>query len=213
MSRDARRSASRVLKSKGYRSMRWKNGLGVTREIAREPAMGAEFAWRLSLAQIDADCDFSAFHGYRRALFLVTGDNLQLRFKGHGRCSLGPARRGARFEGDWQTRCAVPHGCCTDLSLIVRKGSTARPACIVRAPMLLRVRSTRRLVVAAGLHGVLFALEGSVAVTESNGVRPRSLRPWDTLLLAPGAQRILTVRSLGPHAAEVVLLRWRPGQD
>lgn len=193
--------------------MPWKNARGVTREIAREPAMGEEFVWRLSLAQIDADCDFSAFPGYRRALVLVTGDNLQLRFKGHGRCSLSPARRGARFEGDWQTRCAVPHGCCTDLSLIVRKGSSARPACIVRAPMLLRIRSTRRLVVATGLHGVLFALDGSVAVTESTGARPRSLRTRDTLLLAPGAQRILTVRNLGPHPAQLVFLRWRPGRD
>lgn len=193
--------------------MPWKNGRGVTREIAREPAMGEDFAWRLSLAQIDADCDFSAFPGYRRALVLVTGYKLQLRFKGHGRCSLGPARRGVRFEGDWQTRCAVPNGCCTDLSLIVRKGSTARPACIVRAPMLLRIGSTRRLVVAAGLHGVLFALDGSVTVTESTGDRPRSLRTWDTLLLARGAQRILTVRNLGPHPAQLVLLRWRPGRD
>lgn len=193
--------------------MPWKNGRGVTREIAREPAIGEEFAWRLSLAQIDADCDFSAFPGYRRALVLVTGDNLQLRFKGHGSSSLGAARRGTRFEGDWQTRCAVPHGCCTDLSLIVRKGAIARPACIVRAPMLLRIGSTRRVAFAGGFHGALFALEGSVAVTESTRARPRSLRSWDTLLLSPGAQRVLTVRNVGPDPAQLVLLRWRPGRD
>lgn len=192
--------------------MPWKNGRGVTREIAREPAAGEQFAWRLSLAQIDADCDFSAFPGYRRALVLVTGDSLQLRFKGHGRCSLGPARRGTRFEGDWQTYCAVPHGCCTDLSLIVRKGSMARPACIVRAPMLLRIGSIRRVALAEALHGVLFALDGSVAVTESTGARPRGLRTWDTLLLSPGAQRTLTVCNLGPQPAQLVLLRWRPGR-
>ena len=193
--------------------MPWKNGRGVTREIAREPAIGGEFAWRLSLAQIDADCDFSAFPGYRRALVLVTGDNLQLRFKGHGGSSLGAARRGTRFEGDWQTRCAVPHGCCTDLSLIVRKGSIARPACIVRAPLLLRIGSTRSVALAGGLHGALFALDGSVAVTESTRARPRFLRTWDTLLLPPGAQRVLTVRNVGPDPARLVLLRWRPGRD
>lgn len=212
MTRDARQSGSKVLKSKDYRSMPWKNGLGVTREIAREPAMGEEFDWRLSLAEIDADCDFSAFAGYRRALVLVTGDNLQLRFKRHGRCSLGPSTRGTRFEGDWQTRCAVPHGRCTDLSLIVRKGSTARPACIVRVPMLLRIGSTRRVALAGGLHGALFSLDGSVAVTESTGARPPILRTWDTLLLPPGAQRTLTVRNLGPYPAQLVLLRWRPGR-
>lgn len=193
--------------------MPWKNGRGVTREIAREPAIGEEFAWRLSLAQIDADCDFSAFPGYRRALVLVTGDNLHLRFKGHGSSSLGPARRGSRFEGDWQTQCAVPHGCCTDLSLIVRRGSAARPACIVRAPLLLRIGSTRRVDLAYGFHCALFALDGSVAVTGSTRARPRSLRTWDTLLLSPGAQRSLTVRNRGPHPAQLVLLRWRPGRD
>ena len=191
--------------------MPWKNGRGVTLEIARQPATGEEFAWRLSLAQIEADCDFSAYPGYRRALVLVTGDRLQLRFKGHGSCSLGPARRGTRFQGDWQTHCSVPQGCCTDLSLIVRNGSAARPACILRAPMLLRVGSSRRVVVAGGLHGALFALDGSVAVTQSSGVRPRPLRTRDTLLLSPGAERILTVRNLGSSAAQLVLLRWRPG--
>lgn len=193
--------------------MPWKNGRGVTLEVARQPAAGEEFAWRLSLAQIDADCDFSPYPGYRRALVLVTGDSLRLRFKGHGSCSLSPAGRGTRFHGDWQTHCSVPLGCCTDLSLIVRTGSAARPACIVRAPMLLRIKSSRRVVVAGGLHGALFALDGSAAVTDSSGARPRSLRPRDTLLLSAGAERILTVRNLGPNPAQLALLRWRPGRD
>lgn len=211
MTRNAHQSRSKVLKSKHYRSMPWKNGRGVTREIAREPATGEEFAWRLSLAQIDADCDFSPFPGYRRGLVLVTGAGLQLRFKGHGRCSLGPDMRAARFQGDWQTHCSVPEGCCTDLSLIVRNGSAGRPVCILRAPSLLRIGSTRRVALAGGLHGALFPLDGSVAVTESTGARPRLLRAWDTFLLSPGTQRILTVRNLGPHPAQLVLLRWRPG--
>lgn len=193
--------------------MPWKNGRGVTLEIAREPAIGEQFAWRLSLAQIDADCDFSPYPGYRRALVLVTGNSLRLQYRGHGSSSLGPARRGTRFQGDWQTHCSVPRGCCTDLSLIVRSGSAARPACIVRAPMLLRIGSSRRVLLAAGLNGALFALDGSVAVAETTGARPRSLRTRDTLLLSAGEQRILTVRNLGATPAQLVLLRWRPGRD
>lgn len=213
MTRDAHPPGCKLLKSKDYRSMPWKNGRGVTLEVAREPATGEEFAWRLSLARIDADCDFSAYPGYRRALVLVTGESLQLRFKGHRSCSLGPARRGTRFQGDWPTHCAVPQGCCTDLSLIVRDGSAGRPACIVRAPMVLRIESSRRVVLAAGLHGALFALDGSATVSESTRARPRSLRTRDTLLLSPGAQRTLTVRNMGPSPAQLVLLRWRPGRD
>lgn len=193
--------------------MPWRNGRGVTLEIAREPATGEEFTWRLSLAQIDTDCDFSAYPGYRRALVLAAGDSLRLRFRGHGSRSLGPARRCARFEGDWKTHCAVPEGPCTDLSLIVRGSSVSRPACILRAPMVLRISSTRRVVLAKGLHGALFAIDGSAAVTEFAGARSRSLHTRDTLLLSPGAERILTVRSIGPSSAQLALLRWRAGRD
>ena len=190
--------------------MPWRNGRGSTLEIAREPAAGDDFAWRLSLADIDRDGKFSAYPGYRRALVLVAGKSLQLRFRGHGSRSLSPGRRGTRFEGDWKTRCDVPQGACTDLSLIVRDGSVARSACILRAPMLLRVGSSRRVAFAEGLHGALFVLDGSVAVSGSAGARPRSLRTGDTLLLSPRAPRTLTVRSLGQCPAQLVFLRWRP---
>jgi environmental stress-induced protein Ves len=185
----------------------------VTREIAREPMSGEEFAWRLSLAAIDRDCDFSAFPGYRRALVLVAGDSLRLRFRGHGACSLDPARRHIRFEGEWKADCRTPQGRCTDLSLIVRKDSAARSACILRVPMLLPVISRRLVVVSEALYAAFFVIEGSVAVAESGRSRSRPLRAWDTLLVAPGARRALTFSRIGRHPARLVFLRWRPGPD
>ena len=192
--------------------MPWRNGRGFTLEIAREPATGENFAWRLSLADIDRDGDFSAYPGYRRAIVLIAGERLRLRFRGHGNCVLDPARRGARFEGDWETHCAIPQGRCTDLSLIVRRGSGTRPNSVVRAPKMLRVNSTGHVVVAASLHGALFVITGSVAVSESTRTQPRTLRARDTLLLSPGRRRTLRFRSLEPSAAQLVLLSWRPGR-
>ena len=194
-----------------YRRMPWRNGRGFTLEIAREPATGEDFAWRLSLADIERDGDFSAYPGYRRAIVLVAGERLHLRFRGHGSRVLDPARRGARFEGDWETHCAIPGGRCTDLSLIVRRGSGARPGSIVRAPRMLRVKSSGRVVAATNLHGALFVIAGSVAVTESIRARSRIIRARDTLLLSPGPQRTLRLRSLDRSAAQLVLLSWRPG--
>lgn len=202
----------RLRKYKTYRTMPWRNGRGFTLEIDREPATGKDFAWRLSLADIERDDEFSRYPGYRRALVLVSGDRLQLRFGGHGNCVLDPKRRGTRFQGEWETRCAVPDGRCTDLSLIVRSGAASRPAAVVRAPRILRLKSSARLALADNLHGALFVLEGSVAVAESNRARPRTVRTRDTLLLRPGPQRTLRLRSLGQSAAQVVLLRWRPGR-
>lgn len=203
---------SRIRRYKTYRRMPWRNGRGFTLEIAREPALDEDFAWRLSLADIDRDGEFSPYPGYRRALVLVAGDRLHLKFRGHGNRLLGPARRGARFEGDWETRCAIPEGGCTDLSLIVRRGPAASTTSVVGMPRTLRFETTGRVVVARGLYGALFVIEGSAEVAESVRARPRALRARDTLLLSPGRQRTLRLRSLERSAVQLVLLRWRPGR-
>jgi environmental stress-induced protein Ves len=207
-----RRSGYRLLRHRRYREMPWRNGGGVTLEIAREPANGEEFAWRLSLAQIGGSCDFSPYPGYRRAIVLVDGALLQLRFRGHGGCSLGLAKRGTRFDGDWKTRCVLPRGPCTDLSLIVRKG-LAPSASVVRAPTLLRIGSTRRLVLPRGPHAALFVIDGLVAITGPAGERSRLLRARDTFLLTAGSGSTLTLRNLGERPALLALLRWLPGRE
>lgn len=211
MTRNVRKSGSRLRKHETYRVMPWRNGRGSTLEIAREPATGDDFAWRLSLADIDRDGAFSAYRGYRRALVLVAGNSLRLKFRGHGNSSLDPTKRGTRFEGDWETHCAIPEGRCTDLSLIVRRGSAARPTSVVRAPKVLHLESTGRVVLGKHLYGALLVIDGSAAVSESIRGRPCTVRARDTLLLPPGPERTLRLRSLGQSAAQVVLLAWRPG--
>ena len=212
MTRKANRAGFQIRKYGTYRRMPWRNGRGVTLEIAREPAAGDRFAWRLSLADIDRSGEFSAYPGYRRALVLIAGKGLRLRFRGHGACFLDPARRAARFEGDWKTHCAIPAGPCTDLSLIVRKDPAARPATVVRAPRMVRMKSTGRVALARGLYGALFIIEGSVAVAESTRARSRTARDRDTVLFLPGPERTVRLRSLGTSAPQLALLRWRPGK-
>ncbi|MBM3526239.1 MAG: HutD family protein, partial [Alphaproteobacteria bacterium] len=53
--------------------MPWKNGLGRTAEIARAPATGEAFDWRLSIATIAADGAFSVFPGCERTLVPIAG--------------------------------------------------------------------------------------------------------------------------------------------
>lgn len=57
--------------------MPWKNGLGVTREIAREPSSG-DFDWRLSLASMPVEAEFSPFPGVDRRLGVVDGGELEI---------------------------------------------------------------------------------------------------------------------------------------
>lgn len=183
----------------------------MTLEIARDPLAGESFTWRLSLADITQGGPFSAYPGYRRALVLVRGDELRLKFHRHGTQRLCPARRGTRFDGDWNTECTVPQGPCTDLSLIVHKGCEDSPACIVRAPSVLALTSRRTLVLSADLYSVLFILSGTAGIRGLRERRVRLAHARDTLLVRPGAARTLLLENRGADTARIVVLRWWPG--
>jgi uncharacterized protein len=59
----------------------WKNGAGLTREIAvaRNATTEAGFDWRLSVAEVTRDAPFSAFAGVDRCIVLLRGAGLRLR--------------------------------------------------------------------------------------------------------------------------------------
>lgn len=204
----------RILRQRGYRRMPWRNGRGMTLEIARAPERGDFFSWRLSLASVAESCEFSEFRGYGRAVTLVSGSRLELTFAGHGRCVLHPGRRSVRFRGDWQTTCRVPAGPCTDLSLMVygaaRAGSRRAR---LESPAILSVDKRHRLIIPPRTWCALFLLSGGAMIegpTGEPGSRPVRLRPLDTAVLVPGARRSVRLRSTASAAAQLVLLRWQP---
>lgn len=53
---------------------RWRNGGGETREIVSYPPGTTDFDWRISIATIAADGDFSLFPGIDRIITLLSGD-------------------------------------------------------------------------------------------------------------------------------------------
>ncbi|RTE59166.1 HutD family protein [Xanthomonas citri pv. eucalyptorum] len=71
--------SSRVIPANEYRRERWRNQLGWTREILR---LGdtAQWALRLSIAEIEQDAAFSAFPGIDRELVLLRGSGMRLTF-------------------------------------------------------------------------------------------------------------------------------------
>ena len=104
-----------------FRSMPWKNGQGITHEIAREPAGIENFLWRLSLAEVAASGDFSLFPGYDRTIALIAGEGMELDFEE------APAKRLDRplepfdFRGEWRCRSRLLGGPCRDLNLMVER--------------------------------------------------------------------------------------------
>ena len=57
----------------------WKNGAGLTREIAFGGTSSPSFDWRISLAEVERDAPFSAFAGVDRCIVLLRGAGMRLR--------------------------------------------------------------------------------------------------------------------------------------
>lgn len=103
------------------RRMPWKNGGGITLELAVEPpgaSLETGFAWRLSSAEVAASGPFSAFPGLERTLLLLSGDGFQLELGSRGSICLDAPFVPVRFAGDWPARADLLGGPCVDFNLM-----------------------------------------------------------------------------------------------
>lgn len=110
----------KVLTPADYRQMPWKNGLGVTSEIAREPADDSRpFVWRLSVADIKEDGPFSLFAGYQRVISTLTGAGMVLTVDGE---KSGPLLKYQpfAFSGEAAVTSELIDGPIRDFNLIYR---------------------------------------------------------------------------------------------
>ncbi|HEY2178385.1 MAG TPA: HutD family protein [Caulobacteraceae bacterium] len=101
----------------------WKNGGGVTFQIAMSPegADLAAFDWRVSVARVEAGGPFSRFEGVDR-LMLVLDGRLELDFAGE-RLLLDETSSAAVFPGEAEVSALTPTAPVTDLNLMVRRGA------------------------------------------------------------------------------------------
>lgn len=67
----------RLILPADFTTQAWKNGGGVTHEIARADRDG-QLVWRLSIAEVASDGPFSTFPGLRRILTVIDGAGLYL---------------------------------------------------------------------------------------------------------------------------------------
>ena len=103
----------------------WKNGGGVTRTLAADPAG----RWRVSIADIARDGPYSAFPGYDRVSVVLAGEGVAL----HGAGAAIALRPGAcaRFAGDAALQARLLGGPVRVLNLFVLRGAAqARVACL-----------------------------------------------------------------------------------
>jgi environmental stress-induced protein Ves len=109
-----------------YASLRpapWKNGGGSTTQIAVWPTGASldDFDWRVSLATIAEDGQFSQFPGIDRSLALVDGDGVLLDF-GDERVVLSPSEPLVEFAGEDVVHATVNGQPTLDFNVMTRRG-------------------------------------------------------------------------------------------
>ncbi|AXJ08804.1 HutD family protein [Arthrobacter sp. PM3] len=150
----------------------WRNGGGVTRELARHPraASGQNGAdstpsdWRISIAEVASAGPFSAFTGMDRVLTVIDGELLLLSVDG----AEHPLEkyRPFRFSGDADSAGALPTGDIMDLNVITRNGAYRGYTSIVE------LSKKRAYPLFAGQFGILLQGQASVSPAPAAPVEP-----------------------------------------
>lgn len=112
----------RILRAADHKAMPWKNGGGVTREVALAPAEGAAFLWRLSLATIRESGPFSSFAGIDRTIVALRGNAVDLTVDGALATRLTAAGEPFAFAGEAAVEAQVGEGETTDLNIMTLRG-------------------------------------------------------------------------------------------
>lgn len=160
-----------------YRRMRWKNNLGWTREILRVPDAD-DFAWRVSIAEIDHDSAFSPFPGCERVLVLLEGNGMRLDFADGSSTQLDPPHARIAFAGEQALQCTLVDGPTRDFNLIWKRARVR--ADLMHRPLVGPMLFFRE----PGVQWLVYLLSGRASVKD----RPElpSLDPGDSLWLRPG---------------------------
>lgn len=115
----------RILRAADRKASPWKNGGGVTWEVAASPegATLDTFDWRLSVAEVVSGGPFSNFPGVDRVLTLIQGDGLQLRIDCDPPVLLGASSPPLAFAGDAACKAELVGAPIRDLNVMVRRGA------------------------------------------------------------------------------------------
>jgi len=162
----------RVLTPADYRRMPWKNGGGRTAEIAVGPpdAGLADFAWRVSVADVEQDGAFSVFPGVARTLVLLAGDGMRLTGAG-APLELHAPFEPVTFAEDTPVICVLTNGPVRDFNLMVRRDMHRGNVFVVREKALaLGLAGVHVCYAARGTSECLIANHPPIALPEEHSL-------------------------------------------
>lgn len=148
----------RMLRSGERRATAWKNGGGMTTEIAVSPpgARFDDFDWRISMAQVVEDGPFSSFPDIERTLTVLEGV-MTLTLDRERSVRLAPQSAPFVFSGDVAVDAIVDAGPVLDVNVMSRRGRVAH------AVRRVRIESDMHLVQSADVM-ILVALGDGLRV-------------------------------------------------
>ena len=164
----------RILRARDRAPMPWKNGGGITREVAIWPPTAAldAFDWRISIADVAQGGPFSTFPGVDRVLTVIRGCGLELSVQGLAAVELDDEAAPFAFRGDAACAAILRQGPIRDLNLMVRRGAYVGRARRLEGPASIECTAQTTVVLA-------------LTATEVGGER---LEPEDAILLEQGAR-------------------------
>jgi environmental stress-induced protein Ves len=191
----------RYQRASEQRRVAWRNGAGLTTELASDPADSnatTDFRWRVSMAEVTTDCEFSLFPDVDRMILLVEGASMSLQLSGveHDLTPFEPFH----FDGAAQVRCRVS-GPTRDLNIMTRRDRATATVSVEHAtdeqPPLMLPKADPLVIV---------CLDGTVTIQTAHAslaMHAGDVLEHDEPLLASGDGRIAVVRVEHPgHQAQ-----------
>ena len=150
----------RIIRSSEFSEGRWRNGMGVSWDIASDPPRTEDFGWHFAIARIDSDVPFSSYPQVDRIFTLIEGRGLDLDFAGGASLAVDRLFVPHPYPCDVPTFCRLRDGPCRALNLFMRRGLWRADADVVSSaavivhpgPMLLFALNA-----AADVHGKALA--------------------------------------------------------
>ena len=174
-----------ILTPADYRTMPWKNGQGITHEIAvertEEDLRSGGFVWRMSMAEVGVSAPFSQFPHCDRTIVLLEGEGMILDSGSNGYHELTRPFVPYSFRGEWQTEGRLIGGPCRDFNLMVDR-TRARAECAV-----LSLSKTAQTLHLPGEPCALLTLRGTVVGMAEPSQQSFELPARHTLLTKSGS--------------------------
>lgn len=110
-----------IIRHLDLREGRWRNGMGVSWDIASGGPEAEDFHWRFAIARIEADVPFSIYPGVDRIFTLIAGEGLELDFEARPTLAVDRLFVPHPYPCDVPTFCRLRSGPCRALNLFTRR--------------------------------------------------------------------------------------------